>query len=52
MDIKKICKDCKEEFIITPEDQEFYKNLGYELPVRCKACRHKRRVARGKEEKA
>lgn len=43
------CKDCNENFTITVDDQLFYQNLGYQLPVRCKPCRHKRRVMRGKE---
>lgn len=50
VDIEAICKDCGESFKITVDDQLFYKNLNYNLPVRCKACRHVRRVQRGKEE--
>lgn len=48
-EITRSCKDCGNDFIITIDDQLFYQNLGYSLPVRCKACRHKRRVMRGKE---
>ena len=50
-DIEKECKDCHEKFVITVDDQLFYKNLNYDLPVRCKACRQKRRIIRGKEQK-
>lgn len=49
-DIERSCKDCGEKYVITVDDQLFYDNLGYSLPVRCKDCRHKRRVQRGKEE--
>ena len=48
-EITRSCKDCGNDFIITVDDQLFYQNLNYSLPVRCKACRHKRRVMRGKE---
>ena len=45
-DIKIICKDCGEEFIFSVRDQEFYKQQGFEnQPVRCKACRQKKKAA-------
>lgn len=49
-DIEATCKDCGKKFMITVDDQLFYKNLNYNLPVRCKSCRHIRRVQCGKEE--
>ncbi len=49
VDLERTCKDCGETYEITVDDQLFYQNLGYDLPVRCKQCRHKRRVRRGKE---
>ena len=46
-DIKITCKDCGEEFVFSIKEQEFYKQLGFESqPVRCKACRQKRKAAR------
>ncbi|MCQ2978180.1 MAG: zinc-ribbon domain-containing protein [Clostridia bacterium] len=46
-DIKIICKDCGEEFVFSVRDQEFYKQQGYDnKPVRCKACRQKRKAQR------
>lgn len=46
-DIKIICKDCGEEFVFSVREQEFYKQQGFENnPVRCKACRNKRKAER------
>lgn len=46
-DIKIICKDCGEEFIFSVRDQEFYQQQGFNnQPVRCKACRQKRKAER------
>lgn len=46
-DIKIICKDCGEEFVFSVREQEFYKQQGFENnPVRCKACRDKRKAER------
>lgn len=46
MELKKICKErgCGKEFVITNEEQTFYKQKGWELPARCKACRDKRKA--------
>lgn len=39
-----ICKDCGAQFTFTAQDQEFYALKGFSHePVRCKACRTKRR---------
>lgn len=44
-DITIVCKDCGEEFIFTVGEQKFYKEKGLENnPVRCKACRDKKRA--------
>lgn len=46
-DIEIVCKDCGEKFMFTVREQEFYKEKGFEnQPVRCKACRDKRKAAR------
>lgn len=40
-----ICKDCKEEFLFTVGEQEFYAEKGFtNEPVRCKACRDKKKA--------
>lgn len=45
-DITLTCKDCGEEFTFTAEEQEFYKEKGFEnQPQRCKACRMKKKQA-------
>lgn len=42
-----ICKDCGEEFIFTVGEQEFYEEKGFtNEPVRCKACRDKKKSER------
>ena len=48
-EITRSCKDCGNDFIISIYYQLFYQNLCYSLPVRCKSCRHKRRLMLGKE---
>lgn len=40
------CKDCGMEFEYTDQQQKKYQLLGYKAPVRCKACRAKRREER------
>ena len=43
-----VCKDCGQEFIFTAREQEFYAETGFEnKPLRCKACRDKRKAERG-----
>ena len=38
------CRDCKEDFIFTSGEQEFYAEKGFENePVRCPSCRSARR---------
>ena len=44
-DIKIICKDCGEEFLFTVGEQNFYEEKGFlNKPVRCKACRDKKKA--------
>lgn len=46
-DKKIVCKDCGEEFLFTVRDQEFYEQMGFtNEPVRCKACREKKKAER------
>lgn len=51
--IKIKCKDCGQEFKIEQSEAKWYKDRGWELPVRCKACRveAKERRARRKEQR-
>lgn len=37
------CTDCHKPFIITPEEQQFFKTKNFALPKRCKPCRVIRR---------
>lgn len=37
------CKECGENFVITVDDQEWYKSKGFHEPKRCKSCRALRR---------
>jgi CxxC-x17-CxxC domain-containing protein len=42
------CLDCKNEFIFTAGEQEFYDRKGFkEIPKRCKPCRDQRKTRRG-----
>src|SRR5262245_48866050 len=42
-----ICLDCKNEFIFTAGEQEFYDRKGFrEVPKRCKPCRDARKAKR------
>lgn len=50
--IKIKCKDCGQEFEIEQSEAKWYKDRGWELPIRCKACRieAKERRARRKDQ--
>ncbi len=42
-----VCSDCGEDFIFTVQEQEFYKEKGFENePRRCKPCRQKKKAMR------
>lgn len=46
-----ICKDCKNEFVFTVGEQQFYAEKGFtNEPVRCAECRKKRKAERTKEQ--
>lgn len=46
-DIEIVCKDCGEKFIFTVGEQKFYAEKGLtNQPVRCKACRDKKKSLR------
>ena len=48
--IPSTCKDCGKDFIITPEEQRYFKAMGFNLPKRCSDCRKVRRDARKEAE--
>jgi uncharacterized Zn finger protein len=41
------CADCGQDFVWSGEEQEFFKEKGYEPPKRCKACRQAKKAQRG-----
>jgi CxxC-x17-CxxC domain-containing protein len=44
------CLDCKNEFIFTAGEQEFYERKGFkEIPKRCKPCRDARKSRRSSD---
>lgn len=48
--LKSVCKDCGKDFVITSEEQNYYKSMQFELPKRCSDCRKTRRAAKKAEE--
>jgi hypothetical protein len=47
MDDKTImCKECGQDFTWTAREQEFYTSQGFKPPIRCKACRIKKKNER------
>ena len=38
-----VCKECKEPFILTHGEQNWYTERGLHIPLRCHACRKKKR---------
>lgn len=41
-DIKLNCRECGKQFIFTEGEQEFYEQMGFSLPTRCRQCRANR----------
>lgn len=46
-----VCKDCGTAFVFTSGEQYFYKKQGWARPIRCKACRERKKRLREKEQK-
>lgn len=45
-----VCKDCGTQFVFTENEQNFYKEKGFENePVRCADCRRARKAARNSQ---
>lgn len=42
------CKDCGESFNLTRGEADFFDRLNFPHPIRCKACRTKRKRSREK----
>lgn len=41
------CKGCKEDFLFSADEQEFFKNKGFDKhPLRCRGCRRKKKSRR------
>lgn len=45
----KICKNCKQGFVIASEDAAFYEKIGVPHPTLCPDCRYERRIANRNE---
>lgn len=45
----KICQNCKQDFVIEPEDFNFYEKIKVPPPTFCPECRYKRRLANRNE---
>ena len=41
------CADCGREFTFTAEEQEFFREKGFNPPKRCKECRQAKKEQRG-----
>src|SRR3989338_10826573 len=46
---KKICQNCKIQFVIEPADFDFYKKIDVPTPAFCPDCRYQRRIANRNE---
>ncbi len=42
------CKDCGKNFLFSIDEQEYFKDMDFEQPKRCPACR-KRKKAKSQE---
>jgi CxxC-x17-CxxC domain-containing protein len=41
------CADCRQEFVFTASEQQFYADRQFSEPRRCPSCRASRKAARG-----
>lgn len=46
-----ICKDCNSEFLFVIRDQEFFKEHGWQPPIRCRKCQQLRKERYGNRTK-
>jgi len=45
MDKTITCKECNTDFTLTEGEQQFFKQMAYQEPKRCKVCRTQRKQA-------
>jgi len=45
-DITYLCKDCKQSFVFSEGEQDYYRDRGLAIPKRCAKCRLSRRQGR------
>lgn len=45
----RICTDCQQPFELTADEQRYYQQRGFRMPVRCLDCRAARRANRNAE---
>ena len=46
------CKDCGDAFVYSTKDQEFYEEMQFNPPKRCKKCRLAKKAQRSENESA
>lgn len=46
-----ICESCKQEFVFTAGEQQFYTEKGFVEPKKCKACRDAAKAEKQKNRK-
>jgi CxxC-x17-CxxC domain-containing protein len=42
-----VCADCRQEFVFTASEQQFYTDRGFSDPRRCRNCRAQRKAQMG-----
>ena len=48
----KVCVDCGAEFVFGDKDQQFYAEMGFTPPKRCKKCRAVKKAKKEKDGRA
>ena len=43
MEIRQVCRNCGDTFIIPDKEQKWYANKGFKLPKNCFSCRAAKR---------
>jgi hypothetical protein len=49
-DLNLQCCDCGTMFVFTISEQEFFRELGFQTPRRCRPCRERRKAERAQQE--
>ncbi len=50
--MKRTCKQCGKEYILTQQEIDFYNSKGLDLPKRCKECRELNKKQEGKKQES